>query len=235
MYQGGSFMNLFKRKKRVNELYTIEDLENSRDKIKSVTIRDKKNIKILIIDDEGFDDEVLKSLGYLDIDIKEKYEKLSDYENYDIIFCDINGIARDIDPIYQGAALAKLIKKTYPSKIVIIFSSKDQSLDFYKFSTVVDDIIPKNIKNAEIAEIIDKYIEIINDPIESWKSYRKKISEQGTTPKNIALLEDCYVRGILEQKDTTNDMEKIKSGIKSSTVSFIIDNAIEIVKAYLGQ
>ena len=54
-------------------------------------------------------------------------------------------------------------------------------------------------------------------------------------PKNIALLEDCYVRGILEQKDTTNDMEKIKSGIKSSTVSFIIDNAIEIVKAYLGQ
>ena len=71
-------MNLFKRKKRVNELYTIEDLEKSRDKIKSVTIRDKKNIKILIIDDEGFDDEVLKSLGYLDIDIKEKYEKLSD-------------------------------------------------------------------------------------------------------------------------------------------------------------
>lgn len=42
MYQGGSFMNLFKRKKRVNELYTIEDLEKSRDKIKSVTIRDKK-------------------------------------------------------------------------------------------------------------------------------------------------------------------------------------------------
>lgn len=35
-------MNLFKRKKRVNELYTIEDLEKSRDKIKSVTIRDKK-------------------------------------------------------------------------------------------------------------------------------------------------------------------------------------------------
>lgn len=226
-------MNIFKRKKKVNELYTIEDLENSRDKIKSVTIREKKNIRIIIIDDEGFDDEVLKSLGYLDIEIKEKYGKLSDYENYDIIFCDINGIARDIDPVYQGAALAKLIKKTYPSKIVIIFSSKDQSLDFYKFSPAVDNIIPKNLKNAEIAEIIDKYIETINDPVESWKNYRKKISEQGTAPKNIALLEDCYVRGILNHEDTTKDMEEIKLGIKSSTVSFIIDSAIEIVKAYL--
>lgn len=226
-------MTIFKRKKKVNDLYTIEDLEKSRDKIKSVTIRDKKNIRIVIVDDEGFDDEVLKSLGYLDIDVKDKYEKLSDYENYDIIFCDINGIARDIDEVYQGAALAKLIKKTYPSKIVIIFSSKDQSLDIYKFSKVVDNIIPKNLKNSEIAEIIDKYIEIINDPIESWKNFRSKISEQGTSPKDVALLEDCYVRAILKNEDTTNIMENIKSGITSSAVSFIIDCVIEIIKEYI--
>ena len=226
-------MNIFKKKQKVNDLYTIEDLEKARDKIKSVSIREKKNFRIVIIDDEGFDDEVLKSLGYLDIDIKEKYEKISDYENYDIIFCDINCIARDLDPTYQGAALAKLIKKTYPSKIVIIFSSKDQSLDFYKFSNDVDDIIPKNLKNAEIAEIIDKYIEVFNDPIERWKNFRRKILEQGTTPKSVALLEDCYVRGILNHDDTTKNMEEIKSGIKSSIVGFIIDSAIEIVKAYV--
>ena len=226
-------MNIFKKKQKVNDLYTIEDLEKARDKIKSVSIREKKNFRIVIIDDEGFDDEVLKSLGYLDIDIKEKYEKISDYENYDIIFCDINGIARDLDPTYQGAALAKLIKKTYPSKIVIIFSSKDQSLDFYKFSNDVDDIIPKNLKNAEIAEIIDKYIEVFNDPIERWKNFRRKILEQGTTPKSVALLEDCYVRGILNHDDTTKNMEEKKSGIKSSIVGFIIDSAIEIVKAYV--
>lgn len=226
-------MNIFKKKQKVNDLYTIEDLENAREKIKTVTIKDKKNVRIAIIDDEGFDDEVLKSLGYLDIDIKENYDKLADYECYDIIFCDINGIARDVDPVYQGAALAKLIKKTYPSKIVIIFSSKDQSLDFYKFSKDVDAIIPKNVKNAEIADLIDKYIEIFNDPIESWKNYRSKISEQGTTPKTIAILEDCYVRGILKREDTTKKMEDIKSGIRSSITGFIIDCAIEVVKAYL--
>ena len=144
-------MKLFQKKKKVNDLLTIEDLEKSRDKIKNVSIRDKKNIRIVIVDDEGFDDEVLKNLGYLDIDVKLKYEKLSDYENYDIVFCDINGIAKEVDQTYQGAALAKLIKKTYPSKTVIIFSSKEQSLDFYKFKNDVDEIIPKNIRNSEIA------------------------------------------------------------------------------------
>lgn len=212
---------------------TLEDLEKARDKIKTVSIRDKKNVRIVIVDDEGFDDDVLKSLGYLDIEIKLKYEKLSDYENYDIIFCDINGIAKEIDPVYQGAALAKQIKKTYPSKMVIIFSSKEQSLDFYKFKNDVDEIIPKNTKNSEIAEIIDKCIEIINDPIERWKNFRKKLSEQGTSPKDIALLEDCYVRGILKNEDTTKIMESIKTAIASSVAGFIIDCAIEVVKAYI--
>lgn len=226
-------MNLFQRGKNVNDLLTIDVLEKSRDKIKNVSIRDKKNIRIVIVDDEGFDDEVLKNLGYLDIDVKLKYEKLSDYENYDIVFCDINGIAKEIDQTYQGAALAKLIKKTYPSKAVIIFSSKEQSLDFYKFKNDVDEIIPKNIKNSEIAEIIDKYIEIINDPIERWKNFRKKLSEQGTSPKDIALLEDCYARGILKKEDTTKTMENIKKGVTSSIASFIVDCAIEMVKAYI--
>ena len=226
-------MKLFQKEKKVNDLLTIEILEKSRDKIKNVSIRDKKNIRIGIIDDEGFDDEVLKNLGYLDIDVKLKYEKLSDYEIYDIVFCDINGIAKEVDQTYQGAALAKLIKKTYPSKTVIIFSSKEQSLDLYKFKNDVDEIIPKNIKNSEIAEIIDEYIEIINDPIERWKNFRKKLSEQGTSPKDIALLEDCYVRGILKNEDTTKTMENIKAGVTSSIASFIVDCAIEMVKAYI--
>ena len=37
-----------------------------------------------------------------------------------INFCDINGIAKDLDPIYPGAALAKLIKQAYLEKVVVI-------------------------------------------------------------------------------------------------------------------
>jgi len=223
----------FKRKKEINDYMTIDDLENSRDKLKKVTIKDKKNVRILFLDDEGFDDEVLKSLGYLDIEVKEKYEKLSDFENFDIIFCDINGIAKEIDEVYQGAALAKLIKKTYPSKMVFIFSSKQRGLDFYKFANEVDGMIPKNLKNSELAEKIDEYINILNDPVESWKNLRKKLAEQGTSPKYITILEDYYVRGILKKENTIGLMEQEAKQINVQSVVSIVSCAVEIVSAYL--
>jgi len=223
----------FKRKKEIKDYMTIDDLENSRDKLKKVTIKDKKNVRILFLDDEGFDDEVLKSLGYLDIEVKEKYEKLSDFENFDIIFCDINGIAKEIDEVYQGAALAKLVKKTYPSKMVFIFSSKQQGLDFYKFANEVDGMIPKNLKNSELAEKIDEYINILNDPVESWKNLRRKLAEQGTSPKYITILEDYYVRGILKKENTIALMEQEAKQINIQSVVSIVSCAVEIVSAYL--
>ena len=50
-------MGIFKKKKKVEDLYTIEDLESARSKIKMISIKDKKNVRIVIIDDEGFDDD----------------------------------------------------------------------------------------------------------------------------------------------------------------------------------
>lgn len=224
---------IFKKKKEIKDYMTIEDLEKSRDKLKKVTIKDKKNIRVLFLDDEGFDDDVLKSLGYLDIDVKDKYEKLSDFENYDIIFCDINGIAKEVDEVYQGAAIAKLIKKTYPLKRVFIFSSKQQSLDFYKFTNDVDGMIPKNTKNSDLAEKIDECISILNDPVESWKNLRKQLLEQGTSPASLTVLEDYYVRGILKNENTISLMEEEISKINIQSVVSIIGCAKEIVKAYL--
>lgn len=224
---------IFKKKKEIKDYMTIEDLEKSRDKLKNVTIKDKKNVRVLFMDDEGFDDDVLKSLGYLDIDVKEKYEKLSEFENYDIIFCDINGIAKEIDEVYQGATIAKMVKKAYPLKRVFIFSSKQQSLDFYKFTNDVDGMIPKNTKNAELAEKIDECISVLNDPVESWKSLRKQLLEQGTSPASLTILEDYYVRGILKNENTMPLMEEEMKKINIQSVVSIIGCAKEILKAYL--
>ncbi len=224
---------IFKKKKEIKDYLTIEDLEKSRDKLKKITIKDKKNVRVLFLDDEGFDDDVLKSLGYLDISVKDKYEKLSDFENYDIIFCDINGIAKKVDEVYQGAAIAKLIKKTYPLKRVFIFSSKQQSLDFYKFTNDVDGMIPKNTKNSDLAEKIDECIGILNDPVESWKNLRKQLLEQGTSLASLTVLEDYYVRGILKNENTISLIEEEISKINIQSVVSIIGCAKEIIKAYL--
>ena len=45
----------------------------------------------MFIDDEGFDIEPLKRIGFLDVSKQYEYTQIDDYEKYDIIFCDING------------------------------------------------------------------------------------------------------------------------------------------------
>lgn len=53
-------VKLFQKKKKVNDLLTIEDLEKSRDKIKIVSIRDKKILESLLLMTKGLMMKFLK-------------------------------------------------------------------------------------------------------------------------------------------------------------------------------
>lgn len=225
----------FRRKKTTLEsLMTIDDLSQRRSEIKKISLKDKKNIKILFLDDEGYDIETLKSLGYIDLTKKYKYENMDDFIPYDIIFCDVTGIAEDLDPIFQGAALAKKIKSTFPEKIVIIFSAKNQSVEINQFSECVDDIISKNITPSDMADRIDIYINYICDPIFFWNNMKKKLMQQNTSSKTIAELEHYYVRSILFCEDNTKFL-RMKEKEKSNDFYVIaINTIINIVTSYLS-
>ena len=148
--------NLFKNRIKENsiaidDLLTIDDLKKNQTKIHHISQKDKRNVKIVFLDDEGFDTDLLKNLGYLDVHKMYKFNEMDDFEKFDIIFCDINGIAKEIDETFQGAALAKMIKETYPEKVVIIFSAKQQYLTFNDYGNYVDDVIYKNITISELS------------------------------------------------------------------------------------
>lgn len=71
---------------RTSKMLTIDYLENNKTTIDNVSLKDRKNIKILFIDDEGFDIEPLRKIGFLDVNKEFEYTKIDDYEKYDIIF-----------------------------------------------------------------------------------------------------------------------------------------------------
>lgn len=222
------------RSKVMKKFLTIEDLKKSQVKLNNVSIKDKKNIRLLFIDDEGFDENGLKSIGYLDITIMEKFVKISDIEPYDFIFCDINGIATNLSEKYQGAALAKLIKSTYPEKIVYIFSNKPQSVEISRYSECVDGIITKNLKSIELAEIIDENISKINDPIKFWITNRDNLLKNGVSITSIAMLEDCYVRSLLKGENTTKNLYKeLEKYENLQPVVDIINLIIKAINLYL--
>lgn len=170
---------------------------------------DRKKYKILVIDDEGFaQKDGLIKLGYKDIDVKYKYENMEEFYAYDIIFCDINGVATEIDPYFQGAALAKKIKEMYPDKFVIIFSALDQSLDFYPYYSSVDATIIKNLNSNQFSEKLDEYIHTINDHKYKWNSIKKILESNKIPTEDIAVFEDFFVNSIIENKSYKKEIEK---------------------------
>lgn len=226
--------NLIKPKERYDDLLTIEDLKKNQNKIHYISQKDKKNVKILFLDDEGYDIELLKNLGYLDVHKMYKFTEMDDFEKYDIIFCDINGIAKEIDETFQGAALAKMIKETYPEKIIIIFSAKQQYLTFNNFSNYVDDVIYKNISISELTEKINHYIDILINPIHFWENMRKQLIVQNISPKQISKLEHYYVKSILENKNYSDDINKFSSVSNLDFATSIINAITTALGLYMS-
>ena len=227
-------IGILKRKTSIDDMMTIDELKSKNLKLGSITMKDKKSVKILFIDDEGYDTELLQNLGYLDIQKMYKYDKdnrMDDLEKYDIIFCDINGIAKDLDSVYQGAALAKLIKQTYPEKTVVIFSAKQQYLTFNQYYECVDEVIFKNLPPAELASKIDKYIKNMMDPICFWENIQKQLIRQNVSSKDISKLEHFYVKSIVEKKDYNKNIKAIANeGLVSSAITIVnaITTALEL-------
>lgn len=215
-------------------MLTIDYLEQNKITIDNVSLKERKNIKILFVDDEGYDIEPLKKIGFLDVSKQYEYTKIDDYEKYDIIFCDINGIGKEIDDKYQGAALAKIIKNTYPNKVVIIFSAKQQYLDMHEFSKFADEIIAKNIQISDLTDLIDKYIKKLSDPVEYWKETRRKLLSQGVSTKTVCELEHYYVKSFKNKKGYIDDIRKVSKDINISDGITIINGVIEVIKLYIN-
>lgn len=219
---------------RTNKLLTIDYLEKNKVTIDNISLKDRKNIKILFIDDEGYDTEPLKRIGFLDVNKQYEYTQIDDYEKYDIIFCDINGIGKEIDEKFQGAALAKIIKTTYPNKVVIIFSAKQQYLDMLKYGKDVDEIIAKNIQISDLTALIDKYIKKLSDPVEYWKEARRKLLAQNVSTKTVCELEHYYVKSFKDKKGYINDIKKASKGISLSDSIAIINGVLDVIALYLN-
>lgn len=196
---------------------------------------DRKKYKILVLDDSGFPQlNTLQKLGYKDIVVEEEYKSIEQFALYDIIFCDINGVADDLDPIYQGAALAKQIKEVYPNKIVIIFSAVAQHLDFNEYYNSVDGTIKKSLNGNDFSKEIDKWIIKLNNPINKWLKFKKDLEVACIPTRDIAVFEDYYVKSVLKNKDFKKEIQKYcKKSTNSDQLIKYLPSLFELTKEVL--
>lgn len=219
--------NMYYIKRQVNILKGDMILET----IKLDQLRRKSNV-LVIDDDEFIPLEGLKNHGYY-IQQKNDIQNLKDVEPYDIILCDIRGVGKFLKSAYEGAYLAKQIKETYPSKIVLVYTADNYKADFEKYLKYADSIISKGMDIEDWSSILDANLRDSVNPVVQWEKVRDALLKAGVTTIEVAQLEDKYVKSIQDKNFSTL---KSMSEKEQSVIAKIMKSLIEsiIVKVITG-
>ena len=140
-----------KEKYVLKRFKTISYLKNLELKSDNNTAEMRKNIKICVLDDQGFASDNLRKLGYNNIKVMENFNDIKDFEEFQLVLCDVDGIGSTLSPIKQGLDIAYQISNLYyPKTIVAIYSGKNLSEYDYEENENIT-IIEKNITTTELS------------------------------------------------------------------------------------
>ncbi|GEM_PF-449124 len=216
--------------------YNIEDLR-AIEFYKKFEQKDlRRKVNILFIDDEALPIiDILKDEKF-NISYKEDIKDINDLAAYNIICCDIRGIAKEKYPIFEGAYLIKEIKHMYPEKYVIAYTGSSYDPTYTKYLKIADDVIKKGTESEVWIDLLDLSIKRYYNPIEKWKKVRKDMLDENISTQFVADLEHEYVKaikdksyksleGLIEKKEEDNRTKDIQA-IK--TIISVIQNLFEL-------
>lgn len=224
------FRDFFYLRYSANDLNGLNTLEGIDEK------KLRENTSILIIDNEDFPlEEALSSLGFR---LKKKNGNeenfcINDYAEYDIVLCDISGVGQHLSSKYEGAFLANEIKKAYPNKIVISYTSTSYSPQYYQFQQFLDGIIPKGNSIEDWVALLDDRIKKLADIKYQWVITRNKLLQENVNIGIVANLEHLFVKSVINKDfqslkriyDNSIQLEKTLSGLlKTLAVKIILGN-----------
>lgn len=121
----------------------------------------KKLTNILFVDDDTKFKiiKILNVAGWINTKIvKDVFNPDSDLvKNSHILFVDINGVGIKMGFSDEGLGLANYLKKKYPEKKVILYSTESGGNRFHEALRNVDDFLYKNADPSEFQEIIEQF------------------------------------------------------------------------------
>ena len=132
-------------------------INNNIGKQETQTKKDKSNLRILFIDDQHTKFKmvsILKKSGWKNTNSVKDITDLDDYKakEADIIFVDINGVGKTL---FKDEGLGSALKKKYPEKKIVIYSSETKGDRFHKALREVDDCLSKNAEPYQFINLIE--------------------------------------------------------------------------------
>ena len=220
--------NFFKKKK-IYKLSEIKVLNTSIQKL-------KKEIKIAVIDDQDFPPtNNLRNLGFNIITFKD-ISTLEQVKEYPVIICDIKGIGKEFGGKYEGAFVISELRKSYPDKYIISYSTSSYDLDISSFIQKSDVIASKGAKIEEWSSILEKAIKDTSNASIRWKKTRESLLNNDIELSDLLDLEQKYILSINNSKNEMQDtslLENIHNDLIIDIVKEFTSSAlVEILKYY---
>ncbi|MGR5326439.1 hypothetical protein [Photobacterium damselae] len=204
-----SVLSVLKKKPLPSKDFCLKDLKHL-----------KLNLKIAVIDDEGFPEiENFRNGGFSlthfnDID---SFEQLSDYP---IVICDIRGVGKKFGHSSGGAYIIQQLRDLYPEKYLIVASSFSASLSIASLISHADRKITRG-NFDELNSAILTAINVMGDSVNRWKRLRNYLIVE----KEI----DLFHVWELEQEF----IKSLNRGNSDSFSKFIDKHAEDIIKGML--
>lgn len=204
------------RRRITLDLYqTIDSIKG--EKIPKV-LDNREKVKICIVeDDKTFTNEGFDKLGYKNVSIHREALNISNYKDFDIILCDIKGIANEFSD-EQGLAFAKELKKVYPMCEIYIYTGQN-----VKNYGATDDIpvIHKPKSKTELAEYFDQSVARMLSPKCIWDKLYIYLTSNKISAKEIVKIEDSFVKSV-------RDNAEFKPNVDSS-LQTVLDTASRLL------
>lgn len=219
------------RTKKLNKMMTISDFEKSNISFPEL-LKARSELKIAIIDDRGFDADGLRKQGFNSVDVFTEYTTPKDFEHFDVIVTDIDGVGVSLNKQKQGIAVAKTLKDIYPLKIILIFSSFDPKSFDPDYLKYCDGFMEKGWPISERGDYISEKAAVFWDPVLAWKKSERFFREKGIANKVIADIEDDYVQSL------TTKSNKIENGGYEAPIELAIAGVsllVQIITAIQGR
>ena len=201
--------------------YVIEDLAGGETLKKKGALDMRRQIEILVIDDEEFTVGKKLEANNFHLTYKKDIGNVKDVSEYQIILCDIRGVGVELDSKYEGAFIIKEIKVNYPTKQVVAYTASNYDASYNDYLRYADEIVKKGLDVEEWIDILDEEINKCVDPMYQWKKVRSKLLENGTSILDVAKLESAYVSAV--KKRSFDSFEKLANQMSPQGSQFIKD------------
>jgi len=118
----------------------------------------KSSKRILFVDDDRAFKMVaiLKKMGWINTRLVTDVVSLDSppLREADVVFVDVQGVGRSMQYTDEGLGLTLAIKRRYPKKRVVIYSSQTQGPQFHEAHRIADYALPKTAEPIQFEEVI---------------------------------------------------------------------------------